>query len=93
MLYKVRPFQLFLLPRWPAASSGFDSFQLEGDALQISLAINNSSLFSSWSFAPLISDVRFYLFSFQSWNALKVYRCVNFRAHDLAKWAASHLVF
>ena len=39
---------------------------LEGDALLVVLAINNSSLFSSWNFANCIADVSLVLSSFQS---------------------------
>ena len=75
-----------------AASLGFGSFLLEWDAFLVILAIN-SPLFSSWSFANCIYDIRLVLSSFQSWNALKVFRYANFKAHALAKWAASHLIF
>lgn len=76
-----------------AVSMGVSCFNLEGDALLIILAINHPSLFSSWSFANVISDISLDLDSFQSWNALKVSRCDNYRAHGLAKWAASHHVY
>jgi hypothetical protein len=52
-----------------------------------------SYFFSSWHFAPYISDIRLELSVFQSWNASKVSRCVNLRAHVLAKWVATHIVF
>jgi hypothetical protein len=70
-----------------------DKFCIEGDALLVVSAINNPSLFSSWSFANCIEDISVVLSSFPSWNASKVSRCANFRAHALAKWAASYLVF
>jgi hypothetical protein len=76
-----------------AASSGFSNFTLEGDALLVILAVNKPHLFATLQFAPIVSDLRLELSSFQSWNALKVSRCANFRAHELAKWAATHLVF
>jgi hypothetical protein len=41
----------------------------------------------------VVSDISLYLHSFYSWKAVKVSRSANFRAHCLAKWAASHLVF
>ena len=75
------------------ASSGFNNLILEGDALLVILAVNHPHLFASWQFAPIVSNLRLELSSFQSWNALKVSRCANFRAHALAKWAATHLVF
>lgn len=40
-----------------------------------------------------ISDISLALSSFHSWNALKVSHSANFRAHSLAKWAASNHVF
>ena len=64
---------------------------LEGDALLVVLAINNPSLFSSWDFANCLADVSLILSSFQSWNALKVFRSVNFRAHVLDKWVVFRL--
>ncbi|XP_059446389.1 uncharacterized protein LOC132177930 [Corylus avellana] len=76
-----------------AVSLTSDKFCIEGDALLVVLAINNPSLFSSWSIANCISDIIVTLSSFPSWNASKVSRCANFRAHALAKWAASNLVF
>jgi hypothetical protein len=76
-----------------AASFGCYLFSLEGDALLVVLAINNPPLFSSWTFANCISDINLVLASFQSWSALKVSCSANFRAHALAKWVASHLVF
>ncbi|GLT59036.1 hypothetical protein SLA2020_318810 [Shorea laevis] len=57
------------------------------------LAMKGPALFSSWTIANCISDVSLALSSFRSWNASKVSRCANFRAHALAKWAASNLVF
>ncbi|XP_059440565.1 uncharacterized protein LOC132173020 [Corylus avellana] len=68
-----------------AASFGCNFLSLEGDALLVVLAINNPSLFSSWIFANCISDISVVLAPFQSWNALKVSRSANFRAHALAK--------
>jgi hypothetical protein len=76
-----------------AATFGCNLFSLEGDALLVVSAINNPSLFSSWIFANCILDINVVLASFQSWSALKVSRSANFRAHALAKWAASHHVF
>ncbi|XP_059436361.1 uncharacterized protein LOC132169326 [Corylus avellana] len=74
-------------------SSGCDKLMLEGDALLVVLAINNPSLFSSWTFANCIYNISLVLSSFQSWNALKVSRCANFRALALTKWVTSNLVF
>ena len=70
-----------------------DNFCLEGDAILVVSAINNPPLFSSWSFANCIADIKVVLSSFSSWNASKVSRCANFCAYALIKWAASHLVF
>ena len=44
-----------------AASMGFASILLEGDALLVILAIKSPSLFSSWFFANCISDIRLVL--------------------------------
>jgi hypothetical protein len=82
-----------LLTSRMASSLTRDNFCLEGDALLVVSAINNPPLFSTWSFANCIADISTVLSSFPSWNASKVSRCANFRAHTLAKWAASHLVF
>jgi hypothetical protein len=68
-----------------AASLGLGPISVEGDALLVILAINSPTLFSSWYFVNCISDISLTLSSFQSWNALKVSRCANFRAHALAK--------
>jgi hypothetical protein len=82
-----------LLAVWLAAFFGCDQLLLERDALLVVLAINNPPLFFSWCFAHCISDISLALSSVQSWNALNVSRCANFRAHAFAKWAASNLVF
>jgi hypothetical protein len=82
-----------LLATQLALSSGGNHFHLEGDALLVILAVNSPVLFSSWTIANCISDVSLGLSNFRSWNASKVSRCANFRAHALAKWAASNLVF
>jgi hypothetical protein len=66
---------------------------LEGDALLVILAVNQPHLFATWQFAPIISDLRLELSTFQNWNALKFYRCANFRVYVLAKWAVIYLVF
>jgi exonuclease III len=76
-----------------ARSYGLDVFFLEGDALLVSLAVNQPALFSSWHFSSVISDICFELSSFRRWHASKVSRCANFRAHALAKWAATNHVF
>jgi hypothetical protein len=69
-----------------AAVCGVTSFVLEGDALLVVLAINTPLIFSSWNFASFLSNINLVLSSFHSWSAVKVSRCVNFRAHVLAKW-------
>jgi hypothetical protein len=76
-----------------ALSSDLDNISIEGDSFLVILALNSPSLFSSWNFCNLISDCCLVLDSFQSWNALKVSRSANFKAHSLAKWAASTRVF
>ena len=47
-----------------AIFSGCDRFHLEGDALLVTLAINNPFLFESWNFASIVSDIRLNLSSF-----------------------------
>ena len=76
-----------------ATTSGFSNFILEGDAILVILVVNKPHLFVTWQFAPIVSDLRLKLSSFQSWNTLKVSRCANFRTHTLTKRAATHLVF
>jgi hypothetical protein len=76
-----------------AVTTGSSILHLEGDALLVVLAINKPALFSSWSFVNCISDISLELSSFHSWSALKVSRCANYRAHALAQWAATNLVF
>jgi hypothetical protein len=76
-----------------ASSFGCHSLCLEGDSLTVILAINKVSLFTDWSFAPIIGDIHLQLHGFSSWTAVKVSRSANFRAHQLAKWAASNRIF
>jgi hypothetical protein len=85
--------QAALLAVHTAASCSAYSLTLEGDALNVVLAIQQPQLFEGWNFSNVVSDISLYLHSFYSWKAVKVSRSVNFRAHCLAKWAASHLVF
>jgi len=84
-----------LASRLLALSSGIDHFVLEGsgDALLVILEINSLELFALWNFSNWVFDINLSLSSFQSWNALKVYRCANYHAYALAKWVTSHLVF
>jgi hypothetical protein len=63
---------------------------LEGDSLSTILALHSSCLDREWSSAAIISDISYLFFFFLSWSATKVSRSVNFRAHLVAKWAASH---
>ena len=37
-----------------AVSTGFGSFELEGDALLVLLAINSPAIFASWNFASTV---------------------------------------
>jgi hypothetical protein len=57
------------------------------------LAVNKPYLFVTWQFTSIVSNVKLEFYFFQSWNTLKVSRCVNFHAHILAKWAVTHHVF
>jgi hypothetical protein len=75
------------------ASLSLGCLSLEGDALLVVLAVNNLPLFHSWSFVNCILNIGLALSSFQSWSALKISRCANFRAHALAKWAIFNHVF
>jgi hypothetical protein len=85
--------QAALLATHAAGSYGVGNLILEGDAINIILAIQNPSLFLGWNFANVIADIRLNLLAFPVWKAVKVSRCANVRAHSLARWAASHLVF
>jgi hypothetical protein len=76
-----------------AASTGTEHFTLEGNALLVILVVNQPHLFSSWHLAPFILDIILNLSSFLNWNALKVSRSANLRAHVLVKWATTHIVF
>jgi hypothetical protein len=85
--------QAALLASQIASSLGIYSLILEGDAINIILAIQQPDLFLDWNFASIISDIQVHLLSLYSWKAIKVSRSANFRAHSLARWAASNLVF
>jgi hypothetical protein len=45
---------------------------LEGDVLLVILAMNQSHLFYYWQFTFIFSDITLDLYSFQSWNVMKV---------------------
>ena len=85
--------QAALLAVYTAASCCVYSLILEGDALNVVLAIQQPWLFGGWNFSRVVSDISLYLDSFYSWKADKASRSAIFRAHCLAKWAASHLLF
>ena len=85
--------QTALLNVRTAVSCSVYSFILEGDALNVVLAIQQPQLFEGWNFSNVVSDIFLYLHFFYSWKAEKVSRSTNFRARCLAKWATSHLVF
>jgi hypothetical protein len=76
-----------------AVFMGVGSFDLEGDALPVLLAINSPAIFAFWNFVGIVSDISLESSSFQNYNALKVSQCANYQAHALAKWATSHHVF
>lgn len=76
-----------------AASCDSYSLILEVGALNVILAINEPQLFVGWNFASTISEISFYLLSFNSWRALKVSINANVKAHNFAKWVASHIVY
>jgi hypothetical protein len=77
-----------------ALSLGYAHFIIvRADAFLVILPINSPEFFFLWNFSNVVFDISLSLSSFQSWNALKVSRCANYRARALAKWAASHLIF
>jgi hypothetical protein len=47
-----------------AVSTGVGSFDLEGDALLVLLAINSPAIFASWNFASIVSYISLELSSF-----------------------------
>ena len=49
-----------------AASTSAIHFLLEGDALLVTLVVNQPSTFSYWHFSSYVSDIRLVLSSFQS---------------------------
>jgi hypothetical protein len=85
--------QAALLAVHTVASCGVYSLILEGDALNVVLAIQQPQLFEGMDFSNVVSNISLYLESFYSWMAEKVSRSTNYRAHSLAKWTASCLVF
>jgi hypothetical protein len=68
-----------------AILQGCTNLLIEGDALIFILAINNHNLFTEWTIAPIISYIQLKLQRFQVWNATKVSKNANFRAHHLTK--------
>jgi hypothetical protein len=82
-----------LLSLWLAAFASAAHFLLEGDALLVTLVVNQPSTFSSWHFSSYVLDIRLVLYSFQSWHASKVSKCANYRTHALVKLATTNLVF
>jgi hypothetical protein len=56
---------LLSLPLRLATSTGYGCFALEGDALLVILAVNQSHLFSTWQFASIVSDITLDIYFFQ----------------------------
>jgi hypothetical protein len=65
---------------------------LEGDTHIASLAINHPRLTTDWHINPIISDPHNHLLFFKSWTASKISKSANSRAHQAARWAASHQI-
>jgi hypothetical protein len=76
-----------------AVSVGYSSLILEGDSLLTIVAINDPPLFLDWASAPVIFDLHDLLLPIPIWSALKISRSANVCAHNVAIWAASHLMF
>ena len=89
----IRKAQAALLASQIASSFEIYFLTLEGDAINIILAIQQPNFFLDWNFASVISNIRVNLLSLYSWKACKVFRNVNFCAHSLARWVASNLIF
>ena len=73
--------QAALLEDQFASTFGCHSFCLEGDSLTMILAINKVSLFTNWSFTPIIGDIHSQLHGFSTWIAVKTSYSANFKAH------------
>lgn len=58
--------QAALLATQVAASNGIYSLLIEGDAINIILAIQQPDLLKHCNFASIISDIHFHLLSFHS---------------------------
>lgn len=58
--------QAGLLATQVATSSGIYSLLIEGDAINIILAIQQPDIFKDWNFAFIIYDIHFHLPSFHS---------------------------
>jgi len=69
------------------------SLQIEGDAINIILAIQQPDIFKDWNFASIILDIHFHLPLFHSRKACKESRSANSHAHLLARWTAFNLAF
>jgi hypothetical protein len=70
------------------------SLILEGDSLLTIIAIKDPHpTFSGWASSPVIFDLQNVFLSIPVWSTLKTFKCANFFAHQVAKWAASHFVF
>ena len=81
----IREAQVALLTIQSAASFGVYFLILEGDAINIILAIQNLNLFKDWNFASIISDINFFLLSFHSWKTSKVSKSTNVQVHLLVR--------
>jgi hypothetical protein len=54
------------------------------------MAIKNPSFILDWIKEPIIREISYVLGSYPKWEANKIPRQANLRAHIAAKWAASH---
>jgi hypothetical protein len=53
---------------------GVHSLMFEGDAINVTLSIQQPSMFAAWNFSSIIYDINFYLLSISCWKTLKVFR-------------------
>jgi len=80
-----------LLAAHLAVSLGLPSFILEGDSLNITMALQQPAITIDWRIASTISIIHSIIPPTASWKASHVNRSANFCAHHVANWAATRI--
>jgi hypothetical protein len=81
------------LPCSLAASLSYDKFILGGDSEVVVHALKSPNSIRAWRISSIILDSLDSIPDASVWEAKKIKRSFNFRAHSVARWAAARSHF